>query len=288
MEKSAFKAILITCFFISTLFAKNLDTTPLAKEEKDFKKYLIMSYKGETSGLNLFGISIYNMNYFLPLSHNFEKMNSYDQSEVKFQISIKKALFENLFNLNETYYFAYTQTAWWQLYRYSSPFREINFKPEFFMDIPLEFDKFEYLKSIKFGFLHSSNGKDNTSFKSRSWNRVYASSVFMLDRLVVAPRIWYRIPEKKSQDDNPNITNYMGNFDFTLAYLGKNFLASSVFRNNLNFIGKNRTAWELNIGSDILGNGIFWHLQYFVGYGESLIDYNKFSNRISAGFLIAY
>lgn len=257
-------------------------------EKKDFAKYVIASYKGETTGFNLLGISIYEMNYFMPLSHNFARMRekSDNNSEVKFQISIKKGIFEDLLGLNEMYYMAYTQTAWWQLYRYSAPFREINYQPELFVDFPLKgMGAFE---NLRFGLLHSSNGLDNVNLKSRSWNRVYASGLLAFNRLLIIPRVWWRIPEKRSQDDNPLITHYMGNFDFTLLYLGHDFLASSVFRNNLNFKGKNRFAWEFNVGSDILDNGVFWHFQYFVGYAESLIDYKRFANRVSLGFIVAY
>ncbi|MEE6566605.1 phospholipase A, partial [Campylobacter coli] len=40
----------------------------------------------------------------------------------------------------EKYYVGYTQTSWWQNYKHSSPFRETNYQPEFFVDIPLHFE----------------------------------------------------------------------------------------------------------------------------------------------------
>ena len=39
--------------------------------------------------------------------------------------------------------------------------------------------------------------------------------------------------------------------------------------------------------SENLGDKFSFYIQYFNGYGESLLDYNKSINRISAGFMIA-
>ncbi|EAL5466791.1 phospholipase, partial [Campylobacter coli] len=50
----------------------------------------------------------------------------------------------------------------------------------------------------------------------------------------------------------------------------------------------NKGAVQVDIGYDIFDNGIYWYLQYFNGYGESLIDYNKRLQRLSTGFLISY
>ncbi|EFP1036100.1 phospholipase, partial [Campylobacter jejuni] len=50
----------------------------------------------------------------------------------------------------------------------------------------------------------------------------------------------------------------------------------------------NKGAIQVDLGYDIFNNGIYWYLQYFNGYGESLIDYNKHLQRLSTGFLISY
>ncbi len=60
-----------------------------------------------------------------------------------------------------------------------------------------------------------------------------------------------------------------------------------MLRNNLDF-HDNKGAVQVDIGYDIFDNGIYWYLQYFNGYGESLIDYNKRLQRLSTGFLISY
>lgn len=258
---------------------------PTQEEKSHFARIALDNYLGEEASFNPLGISSYKMNYILPLSHTNKDLSG-SKNEVKFQISIKKPLFENVLGLNEKYYLAYTQTSWWQLYRHSSPFRETSYQPEFFVDFPLHL-KNEHFNALRLGFLHESNGKNDDTHESRSWNRIYLSSALLYKHFLVVPRLWYRIKEKAKDDDNPAMVHYMGSFDLNLAYLGQDFFINTMLRNNLNFT-RNKGAIQIDLGHDIFGNGIYWYVQYFNGYGDSLIDYNKRLERISTGFLISY
>ncbi|MGI7199621.1 phospholipase A, partial [Campylobacter coli] len=149
------------------------------------------------------------------------------------------------------------------------------------------FEDYKFLNNLRVGILHESNGKGDENLESRSWNRIYASSVFLYQRFLFVPRIWYRIPENSEDDDNPEITHYMGNFDINIGSLGNDYFINLMLRNNLDF-HDNKGALQVDIGYDIFDNGIYWYLQYFNGYGESLIDYNKRLQRLSTGFLISY
>lgn len=271
-------------------FASN-DLATAKKQDKeqqyDFAQMALENYLGKGFGENFLGIKAHNVNYFMPLSYTFKgRSGDNRRAEAKFQISIKKTLFENLLGLDEDYVFAYTQRAWWQLYKNSSPFREINFLPEFFVNVPLNLQNVPSLENVRVGLLHESNGKGDEEGLSRSWNRVYLSSVFVKDKFIFVPRIWYRIPEG-NDDDNPDIRHYMGSFDINLGYMGKGFFVNLLLRNNLNF-DDNKGAVELSGGYDIFDNGILWYMQFFSGYGESLIEYNKRVIRLSTGVLIAF
>lgn len=191
-----------------------------------------------------FNLYTYNENYFFPISYTSNIDDGRKRTETKFQISVKKPISHNLLGLNESIYFGYTQTSWWQLYAPSSPFRETNYKPEVFAMIPYGKRDHTSLKAIKIGFLHESNGQDIP--KSESWNRVYGEGYFQLDNLFINPRVWYRIPENENEDDNPNIEKYLGygDLNFILPYKKHNFKLT--LRNNLDFEGENRGFTELN------------------------------------------
>lgn len=251
----------------------------------DFAKIAAREYSGEDTTINILRIKTHDTNYFLPFAYAFHGRPDdpkYKQAETKFQFSVKKVLFENMLFLGESWNFGYTQTAWWQMYAESAPFRELNYAPELFVSFP--FSGFGWLKSMSVGFMHQSNGKDEAD--SRSWNRVYANAVFHHKRFVFLPRLWYIVPES-SLDENRDIRKYLGNFDAKIAYLGRDTFAYILLRNNLNF-KHNKGAVELNAGFDLFDNGVFWFVQYFNGYGESLIDYQRYINKLGIGFVIAY
>ena len=251
----------------------------------DFAKIATREYNGEDTTINILRIKTHDTNYFLPFAYTFHGRPNdpkYKQAETKFQFSVKKVLFENVLFLDESWNFGYTQTAWWQMYAESAPFRELNYAPELFVSFP--FSGFGWLKSMSVGFMHQSNGKDGAD--SRSWNRVYANAVFHHKRFVFLPRLWYIVPES-SLDENKDIRKYLGNFDAKIAYLGRDTFAYILLRNNLNF-KHNKGAVELNAGFDLFDNGVFWFVQYFNGYGESLIDYQRYINKLGIGFVVAY
>ena len=106
----------------------------------------------------------------------------------------------------------------------------------------------------------------------------------------LAIKPWYRLPEDEKTnagdphgDDNPNILKYMGHGELTMAYRTNGNTFSAVWRNNLR--SDNRGAIELG-WSFPLFRRLKGYVQYFNGYGESLIDYDAYSNRIGAGFLL--
>ncbi|XPV69723.1 MAG: phospholipase A [Halarcobacter sp.] len=233
-----------------------------------------------------FNLFPYKENYFLPISYDTKKRSDRSQNETKFQISVKKPLFQNLFNLKETIYFGYTQTSWWQLYDDSAPFRETNYRPEVFVTIPYGKKDKTSLKGFKFGFLHESNGQGKP--KSRSWNRLYLESYFQIGNLFLIPNIWYRLPEDAKTDDNPDIEKYLGYGDFTLVYPYKSQTFKLLLRNNLRFNDNNKGYAQFDWTFPFFNSkNTFGYLQLSSGYGDSLIDYNKEINRISFGISLS-
>jgi len=234
-----------------------------------------------------FDIEPYRMNYLLPMTYDSKNHTVHDghtfrkDFETKFQLSFKKRLFENIFGLHNKLYVAYTQTSWWQTTASSSPFRETNYEPEIFLDIPYERSE-SVLKSYRFGLVHQSNGR---LFTSRSWNRVYMSGMFQYSGIFFEPKIWYRFKEDKktdstdfSGDDNPDILHYLGYGEVTITYPYKQQLFSTIVR---------KKSVQLDWTFPIFGlKDVYGYLQYFNGYGESLVDYNEKVNKIGLGFAI--
>ncbi len=233
----------------------------------------------------VFDISPYKSNYLLPFTydavHHSDERNN---AETKFQISFQKSLSHNLLGLHETFSLAYSQTSWWQTAEESAPFRETNYQPELFMVMP-HFSHESIFKAYQFGLLHESNGQNNE--KSRSWNRIYAKAYTQLGTVIVAPRIWYRLPEDEKSDDNPSIEDYLGYGDIELIYPWGTNTFRILGRHNMHFNDKSRGAVMVDWTFPLWDKNLFGYIQLFSGYGESLIDYDKRSDRIGLGFALS-
>ena len=233
-----------------------------------------------------FGLYPYKKNYLLPATFDLNKTEDRSSFETSFQISIEKPISYNFFKLGESISAAYTQKSFWQTNSDSSPFRETNYKPEIFVQFP--YKNSEAIKGFKVSLMHESNGRNNEY--SRSWNRIYLESYLQFSNFFVIPRVWYRIPEKNSDDDNPDIDKYYGYGNLTLLYPYKKHNFELMLRNNMRINSQNKGAAELNWTfplPDFLSTpNSYGFVQIFSGYGNSLIDYDRESHKI--GFGIAF
>jgi len=255
----------------------------------------------DSSISNLWTIMPHRQNYILLGNYNFSSMNEQpwedfagedvdlNNTEVKFQISFKFMLWENLFKkrTNGDLFFAYTQLAMWQLYNkdISSPFRDTNYEPEVFFAFDNDWQIFGFTNRVNlFGFAHQSNGRAEPL--SRSWNRLYASFVFEKENFVSGLKVWWRIPQDAENDNNPDIEDYLGNFELRSIYKWNKQTFGLMWRNNFDF-DDNRGAVELGWSFPLPGtNRIKGYVQYFNGYGQCLLDYNASSSTLGAGFLL--
>ena len=247
-------------------------------------------------------ITPHRANFILPYSYNssfdkdFYRDLGYSQAddakdyEAIFQVSMKFPLWYGLFEDKGDLYFAFTSRAWWQVYSddISAPFRETNYEPEVFARFdhvgstgPLSFLGFNNV-SNSIGIVHQSNGRDEPL--SRSWNRIYASMVFEKGTFAFQFKPWYRFHESKDDDDNPNIERYVGYADYVFGWAPGDHRITGVLRNNLK-TDENKGSIELNYSYPIWG-GLRLYVQYFNGYGDGLIYYNKNTNRIGIGLAL--
>lgn len=250
-----------------------------------------------TNILKPFTLMSHRNNYILLGAHNFQGWNTAayqdafeldeldaDNTEVQFQLSIKTPLAVDLFNQRIDLFAAYTVRSFWQLYNndVSSPFRETNHEPEFWLQVRSDWEIFGFQNNVSaIGLSHMSNGQGGTL--SRSWNRIYAAIALERGNLVFMLRPWIRIEEDLEDDDNPDITDYYGHGELWMAYKYKKHIFSLMSRNNLES-GFSLGAVELGWSFPFFGYPFLkGYIQYFSGYGESLIDYNQYVNRIGFG-----
>lgn len=250
-------------------------------------------------------------NYFMPLTYQkkahqqeqeyfynevssdndlIESNPSFEKVEFVFQLSVKYIVADNFLDKFSSLSIAYTNKSFWQAYNdsVSAVFRETNHEPE----VILGFKALEdWVDHWTLSFNHQSNGQVGSL--SRSWNRLILGASKVWPNKILYGRVWYRIPEKSKSDSNPmdpigddneDIQNYLGYGDvFFLQKWGKHSI-STTLRNNLRS-DQNRGSIEIDWTYPLPGN-VKGFIQYFSGYGESLIDYNQYQERIGIGIKI--
>lgn len=206
-----------------------------------------------------------------------------DNIEAKFQLSLKAKVWQGVFGDAGDLWVGYTQSSRWQVYnsRLSRPFRETNYEPEAMLVFNTHYQVLGWDgRMLGIGFDHQSNGRSNPL--SRSWNRVIANVGFERDGWTVMLRPWWRVPEARSDDNNPDISDYMGRGEVQIVHewRGQEFgmLLRHSLRGGSRSHGSARFSWSFPMAGNLRG-----YMEVFKGYGESLIDYNHNATYLGLG-----
>lgn len=244
-------------------------------------------------------ITPHQPNFFMPLTYTpkpnqtpfREAEDTQDKVEVKFQFSFKVPVIRNVFRDRAHLYFGYTNQSHWQLYDRddSSPFRDTNHEPELFFVLNRAWTVGDWKSSVlAVGLNHQSNGRSVPL--SRSWNRLYGLVTFEKGNWVLALKPWYRLPEDEKDDptdaegdDNPDLLDFMGHGEIRLLKKRGPELFTLMMRGNTS-TGKG--AAEFTYSRELPGKARIY-VQYFDGYGETLIDYDARIQRIGFGLALS-
>ena len=217
------------------------------------------------------------------------------KQETLLQVSVRTKLAGGLLTpadslRRDSLWFGYTQQSYWQLFspEHSRPFRSTDYTPELIYiypataRLPLGW-RWRY---SGVGVAHQSNGQSDP--QSRSWNRAYLMAGFEHPRgLSLQARFWRRFSEKEANDNNPDITRYLGHSEIMAAWQvnPRNLLRATFTGPVGTGRGSTRLEWLRALGSGA-GNsfsGLHLHLRLFHGYGDSLLDYNDKRTVFSVG-----
>lgn len=267
-----------------------LSSDEVADLKEDYKKLVKTKYVLLPHRNTFFLPYVYNWMPYESLYQSLKNVDEenydedyYKKTEAEFQISFALPIMRNIFNQKWDFMVAYTHHAWWQVYNgaWSKPFRETNYTPEMFTRYV--YDKSQDMSGIKLealdlGYVHQSNGQ--IQILSRSWNRIFARAFLRYELINILITGWYRLPEKSSVDDNPDIYNYMGLGEIELIKaFGSHIVHFSMPLLSHHFSPDLKYSYPLS-------DGLRWYLSYQSGYGHSLIEYNKPTQRLGVGITL--
>ena len=247
---------------------------------KDQEKFSADSIRREHDRRPYFGL--YKDTYFSIGTTMGGKMTKYN-SDVKFQISISQRLTKSVLPFDSYLYLYFSQKTLWNVFEESMPMHDLNFNPGIGL-ARLIIVKGRVIGKMSLTLEHESNGRDGEA--SRSWNKISFGGAAFIDRnFMVHAKFWIPIIDGAN---NRDILKYSGIFQTGFQAVSDNrrwvFSATYIKRKNWNPFSANI---QLDLGFRIHHNSNqFIFLQYYNGYGECLLDYNKYHSRLRVGLLI--
>ena len=234
-------------------------------------------------------LSVYEPIYFLlGVDPGLEKS--------KFQLSFKYRLFNPAGWMAAKaawlsgFHLGYTQRSAWDLEANSKPFDDTSYMPELFYLLPkIELNSARISAfGIQGGFQHESNGKGGED--SRSTNYLYIKPVMAIHltgdyHLKIAPKIFAY--SNNDDDTNEDLEDYRGYVDLEAAIVDPE---GAALKSHLWWADEG-SSLQLDLTypmTRLLGKSLnfYLHAQYFSGYAETLLHYDRRQDVFRLGFSI--
>lgn len=203
-------------------------------------------------------------------------------TDLKFQVSFRQRLTRTVLPFHTYLFLSYSQKCLWYVFDDPNPVHDLNFNPGIGFTRPIV-DKDRVVGNVTLMLEHESNGRD--SIFSRSWNKIsLGGNLYITPSIMVHGKFWIPIIDGKNNSD---ILDYYGIFQAGVQFVSPN--KRWVF----SALVTKRKGWNLNANTMIqFGFRLhrdanqFLFAEYFNGYGESLLDYNRYHSRLRVGILI--
>ncbi len=205
--------------------------------------------------------------------------------DTKIQLSFKVKLVEAT-----PIYFGYTQLMFWELFRASPYFSDLNYNPEVFFrwtlqDAPEQWIDFSPIE-------HESNGQGGVN--ERSWNRAYVryhaqSHLTGRENVYWSAKAWVPFI---INPNNSDIAKYRGIWelnislsDFLGSYFDEDDLTLRLYPGGAIYINPALGGQELTFRAKARDRKLLplFVFQVFHGYAENLLNYNESRLGLRAG-----
>jgi len=250
--------------------------------EPESTRYLLRYYRPNYI-LPVTWTSDVNQEPFSPIFDAAASDEQLDDVESRFQLSFKSRVWTTD-DRRWGAWIAYTQQSQWQVYAggISRPFRETNYMPEVFLSYRPDVELGDFrLGLLNFGLNHQSNGRSQVL--SRSWDRLIVEAGIEREDFALLVRAWHRLQESSDEDDNPDITDYLGYGDVTALFRLQGHTLALMGRGNWTTgKGAAQATW---MTPPLLG-GLRGYFRLFSGYGDSMIDYNWNQTVVGVGIAL--
>ncbi len=223
---------------------------------------------------------LYKDNYFVfgPSLRHPDAQNT----NIKFQISIAQKLTRSTLPFGTYLYLFYSQKCFWNVLENSMPMTDLNFNPGVGIAKPI-FLRNRFMGKVALILEHESNGRDGDA--SRSWNKVsLAANILISPNANVHGKFWIPIVDG---ENNRDILRYSG-----IYQIGTQFMTPDrKFNGGVTLV--KRKGWNLNYNVTVeagmrmwKGANEYFFLQFYSGYGEGLLEYNRYHTQIRIGLQI--
>jgi outer membrane phospholipase A len=234
-------------------------------------------------------ISFYEPIYFI--------LGNAPAAEFQFSLKYKLLDFKDDWDPLTHLYVAYTQTSFWDLLTKDPSFYDTSYKPSIFLYYPDVFQKDFFQLDLQGGAEHESNGHGGTL--ERSFNTIYLQPKATFDlpynlQLSLQPRAWLYA---RVGSNNVDIAQYHGYADLLAALTWLDLNSGERIQVSTKFlVGDEGSHVGLlyDLRFNVAGVPVLRkfnpsiQVQYFTGYGQTLLQYNEKSHALRAGLCLWY